>query len=377
MCHLRHVAFLKQACTSIVSVDHLKIPMPRHQPPCKKARTEASFKDETGKADVQAMFHYCCSASREEALLFLRTISASTRRALRFHNERIVIPDDPIDILDEPISPVALPQTRCSAELASAEQPAAETCRHKDPEEKRKAPNEIVIIPDDIELEEIFEYLEDLTKIWQVEASCCIWMQEIRKCIEARAKEARAKEQAARACEQQPSDLDHSILSVSDKEASKSLEGSEQITEKASRLLDCKPVTAERPEHAMTGRIKELALRRLPVHEEGDTLISKKCKRMRDQLDKSLNGKLTTYSPMEPESLAEMWIRIVTHWRTAIGPLSWRMNCLKSLSRDASEAHPQLLRGLKEALRTARGPLNADAEMMLWCKELLALRVIE
>ena len=123
----------------------------------------------------------------------------------------------------------------------------------------------------------------------------------------------------------------------------------------------------------MTSRMKRLALRRLPVYKKNSP---KKSISMRQQLAKSLNGKLTKYSPKPAESLEEMWTRIVTHWRTAIGPQSWRMTCLKSLIQNAFEAHPQLLQGLKEALRIARGPLNADAEMMLWCTELLTLGAI-
>ena len=333
-CHLRHVALLKQVCTSTVSVDHLKILM---DPPLwKKARTEASSEDESGTASDQVLL----------------AVLPQTRSSA----ELVAIPDESI--------------------LASAEQPAAVTRPHKNPGRKSEAPKEIVIIPDEIHLEDIWRYLEDLRTIWKAETSH-EWMQQIKKCIRASAKQFASEEgtleegtqrrssagEAVRACEQQPvavnsSDSEHSILSVSDEEA---LEGSEHEMTSRSR-------------HEMTSRMKRLALRRLPVYKKNSP---KKSKSMRQQLAKSLNGKLTKYSPKPAESLEEMWTRIVTHWRTAIGPLSWRMRCLISLISDASKADPELLQGLKEALRTARCPLNTDAEMMLWCRELLSLGVIE
>ena len=307
----------------------------------KKARTEASFEDESGTASDQVLL----------------VVLPQTRSSA----ELVVIPDESI--------------------LASAEQPAAVTRPHKNPGRKSEAPNEIVIIPDEIHLEDIWKYLEDLTTIWEAEASH-EWRQQIKKCIRASAKQFASEEgtleegtleegtqrrssagEAVRACEQQPvainsSDSEHSILSVSDEEA---LEGSEHEMTSRSR-------------HEMTSRMKRLALRRLPVYKKNS---SKKGKSMRQQLAKSLNGKLTKYSPKPAESLEETWTRIVTHWRTAIGPLPWRMRCLISLISDAFKADPELLQGLKEALRTARFPLNTDAEMMLWCSELLTLGVIE
>ena len=103
-CHLRHVALLKQVCTSTVSVDHLKILM---DPPLwKKARTEASSEDESGTASDQVLL----------------AVLPQTRSSA----ELVVIPDE--------------------SKPASAEQPAAVTRQHKNPGRKSEAPNEIVCL---------------------------------------------------------------------------------------------------------------------------------------------------------------------------------------------------------------------------------------